>query len=359
MGPVFKVQVEFQVTGLRDEVDVTVLVAVASRAEAPDAPSAHAVGTAGEVAFLEGQYGAVAIRIGDAEAHVEHELAIVVRQDLPGKVHIALHILGVGDIEHTVMPFAVALRPEHFAAETEQVARRLDIRLDGYRPVVVAVAKAGLHNKQVLVVIAQDGIVVAGIIEILLLESVADPGHKHIVQVDEVELVLVVVALRLPTVMPSCGEHLAVELGTVLCVVKQRHLTGGDGTATHIAAQEGHDEAREAEAALHAVLDEVLIAVSFQSLDGLVGTTELHAESLGAPEQVTVLIGERCGSPQVAGSIGALGLKTDCGRFVGLQLDVGVEQGTVRILLETDVRVAHGIDGAGGSQSPAGRHYRR
>ena len=68
MGPVFEVQVEFQVTGLRDEVDVTVLVAVAPRAEAPDAPSAHAVGTAGEIALLEGQYGAVAVGIGDAEA---------------------------------------------------------------------------------------------------------------------------------------------------------------------------------------------------------------------------------------------------------------------------------------------------
>ena len=126
------------------------------------------------------------------------------------------------------------------APRMEQVARRLQIGLHGDTPVVVAVAEAYLHDEQVFVVVAQDGVVVGAVLQILPPEGVADPGHKHVVQVDQVERVLVVMVLRLPVVVPAGGEHTSMELRTVLRVVEQRQLAGGYRPPAYLPAQEGH-----------------------------------------------------------------------------------------------------------------------
>ena len=132
------------------------------------------------------------------------------------------------------------------------------------------------------------------------------------------------------------------KLRALLCVIEQRHLTGGDGPPTYLTTQEGHNETRETQATLYTILNEVLITITLQSANSLIGSTQLHTEGLGASEQITVLIGQRGSGSQVACRIGALWLKTERRGFVGLYLYQRVEKGRVGILLETDVRIAYG-----------------
>ena len=273
---------------------------------------------------------------------MKHQLVLIARQQILREVYVGLDVLGVGDVEHAVLPLVILPGMKQTAARMEQVARRLQIGLHGDTPVVVAVAEAYLHDEQVFVVVAQDGVVARGVLQILLSEGVADPGHEHVVQVYQVQLVLVVVVLRIPPVVPPCRHHPPVELRTVLRVVEQRQLAGGYRPPAYLPAQEGHDESREAQPALQTVLDEVLVAVALQPSDGLIGSAQPDAQRLRSPEQVAVLIGQRGGGSQVARRVGALRLEADGRRLVGLQVHLCVERSRISRRLETDVRIAHG-----------------
>ena len=145
-----------------------------------------------------------------------------------------------------------------------------------------------------------------------------------------------------PVVAPDGREHTTVELRTVLRVEGQRHLTRGDDPAAHLRTQEGEDKPREAQSALDTVFDEVLVLITLQTPDGLVGTTQLHTERLRPPEEVTVLIGQRGRSAEVTSRVRTLRLETDGRGLVRLYLDTRVEQRRVGHRLEVDVRIPHG-----------------
>ena len=132
------------------------------------------------------------------------------------------------------------------------------------------------------------------------------------------------------------------ELRTVLRVEGHRHLTRGDYFATYVRTQEREDKAWEAQSALKAVFEEVLVTVALQSSDGLVGASQLHAEGLGTPEDVTVLIGQRSRSTKVSRCVRSLRLETDGRGLVRLYLDARVEQRRVGHRLEVDVRIPDG-----------------
>ena len=100
------------------------------------------------------------------------------------------------------------------------------------------------------------------------------------------------------------------ELGTVLQIVEQRNFAGGVQTLAKPTREEWHDGAGELKTCLQRILRKVLIGIALQSTDGLIGTTQLHAEHLAATEEVAVLIGERGGGTQVASGVGAFGLET-------------------------------------------------
>ena len=136
------------------------------------------------------------------------------------------------------------------------------------------------------------------------------------------------------------------ELGAILRVEGHRHLTRGDDPATNVIVEEGHDESWERQPALDTVFDEVLILVALQPLDGLIGSTQLHAERLRPSEEIAVLIGQRGCSAQVAGSVRPFRLETDGRGLVGLNQYARVEQRRVRHRLEADVGIPYG------SQSP-------
>ena len=132
------------------------------------------------------------------------------------------------------------------------------------------------------------------------------------------------------------------ELGAILRIEGHRHLTRSDDPATNVIIEEGHDESWERQPALDTVFDEVLILVALQPLDGLIGSTQLHAERLRPSEEIAVLIGQRGCSAQVAGSVRPFRLETDGRGFVGLNQYARVEQRRV----EADVGIPYG------SQSP-------
>ena len=211
---------------------------------------------------------------------MKHQLILIIRQQITGEIHITLHILGICDIKDAIMPVIILLCLKQTATKAEQITRCLQIRLDSDMTIIVTITEAGLHYEQILVVISQNDIIVTVILQILILESLTDPRHEDIVQVDEIKLILVNPRLRLPAIAPSGGNHLTVELGTALGIIKQRHLTGGNRLTAHLTAQKRHDESRETQTTLHTVLHEVLITIAFQSTYSLICATQLDAECL-------------------------------------------------------------------------------
>ena len=200
---ILQVQVELQVTRLCDEVDLPVLILVTARAQTSHTPASHAVGTTREITLLERQDPTVTIRTGDAESEVEHQLIFAQpAQQLLGEVEVTLHILGIGDAEEHILLVLVHLGLKDARREVQQVTRRLHVRLQRIAAVVVRIAEAHLHDKEVLVVLAQDGVRVRRIVQILFLEGLTDPGHEHIVQVYQVDTITVMMVLVSPVISP-------------------------------------------------------------------------------------------------------------------------------------------------------------
>ena len=277
---------------------------------------------------------------------MEHQLAVLPLIEPVDEVDVKLRILCIGDVEGHILPQLVLRRVEDVGTEVEQVACRLYIRLDGRPSVVIGIAEADLHDEQVLVVVFQNGVRVRIVRQVLVAEGIADPGHEHIVQVDQVQSVAVQAVLPLPLIVPTGREHAAVELRTVLRVVHQRHLAAGDDAPAVAGTQEGADEPGERQAALQAVFEEVLVAVALQSPDGLVGTAQLHAQHLRPPEQVPVLVRQRDRRSQVARRVGAFRLETDGRGFVRLYQHLRIQECRAGYLLVVDVRELHGIQAA-------------
>ena len=347
MRTILQIQVQLHVARLGDEVNLAVLVLIAARAQTSHAPASHAVGTTREVALLERQHLTVAIGIGDAEAQVHHQLIVLSASYLLHDVEVGLHVLGIGYIEHLILSERIAIATTKCASiEVQQVSSRLQMRSQGQFAIVVVIAQTHAHDEEVLVVITQNGVRACGIVEILALERFTHPGHEHIVQVYQVEGVVIMAVLGPPLIVPSGREHSAMELRTILRVVKQRHLTGGSNPAPDVATQEGEDESWERQSALHAVFEVVLILIALQTSDSLVGTTQLNAECFRTLKQIAVLISQRSSSSEVASRIRSLRLETDGRGFVRLNLYVGIEQRGVGHLIETDVGIPHGTQSA-------------
>ena len=121
---------------------------------------------------------------------------------------------------------------------------------------------------------------------------------------------------EMPFISPGRRKQTPVKLRTVLHIIKQRHLTGGVHRLPHMLVHKGRDESRKLQLHLRAVFHEVLVRVALQSLDGLVGATQLHAQHLAAMKQVAVLIGNRSCRSQITCRISTLGLETNRRWFV-------------------------------------------
>ena len=343
VGAILEVEVEAHVAGLIDEVDAAVAATILAGTELADAPAAHGVGTTGEVALLEGQHGAVAIGPRHTQEAVEGQRVVGAETQQARVFEVELGILGVGDIEELALAVAVLLEAEDLGEAAQQVARRLDARTDDAVAGVVGEAEARLHDEEVLVVVAQDGVAVGDAVEVVVLEGGADPGHIDVAEVEDVELVLHPAVARRPPILEAGGEDTAMELGPVLEIPGHGELGRGRAAATALTREEGSHQAGHLETGLDAILLVVAALVALQSLDGLEGATELDAEEFATAEEVAVLIGQRGGCSEVASRIGALGLEGDGVGLAHGEADVGVEV-VEGVLAKGDVGVADGAE---------------
>ncbi len=94
----------------------------------------------------------------------------VVEAHQMGIVEINLGILGIGDIDEGTLSLGIYLEIQRLGESTEQIARRLHIQSEGIYPIAIGQSKSHLHDEDILVVIAQDGISVIYIVQIIRLK---------------------------------------------------------------------------------------------------------------------------------------------------------------------------------------------
>ena len=129
-----------------------------------------------------------------------------------------------------------------------------------------------------------------------------------------------------PAVAPCRGEHAAMEFRTVLKVPAHGELAVGCLPLSETARKEGCHESREHHLSFYGILLIVLVLIALQSGDSLVGSTQLDAQLLATPEEVSVGIGERSCRTQVTCRIGSFRLEGDGRWLVGADLDMAVEK---------------------------------
>ena len=188
---------------------------------------------------------------------------------------------------------------------------------------------APFHDEEVLIVVSEDGVLAVGVLQVQLAEGVAYPGHEHIVEVEQVHLVLAAAVEAVPAVAKGSCHHAAVKLRAVLRVVHQAHFCGGLCPLAELTTGKGELEVGKSDTHLCTVLYIILVGVAVQSPDGFVCPSQLDAEELGSAEDVPVLVGCQDGSPQVTGRVGSFQFQADGVDLAGEQRDIGMEQGTV------------------------------
>ena len=144
-----------------------------------------------------------------------------------------------------------------------------------------------------------------------------------------------------PAVAPCHGEDATMELRTVLEVPGHRILRIGSLSSSEILRQQRCHEAWEYQLALYRILLIVLVLIALQSGDSLVGTTQLDTQLFATPEEVSVGIGERSRSTQVASRIGSFRLEGDGRRLVGADLDIAIELSAIGSFHESDIGIFH------------------
>ena len=237
---------------------------------------------------------------------------------------VEFKILGVGNVEDFRLSLLIFLKLRHGVSQRKQVSCRLYLGLDGY--VVVAIithAEARPHDEQVFIVIAQYGVAVRNIVEIVCLEALANPWHVHIAKVWYLEFVVQMASDIAPVVFPGCRKDTAVELRAVLEVPANRQFGRCVAATTELSRGKGREKAWELQSSLHAILLVVVVGIALQALDSLESGTQFDAEQLAAMEQIAVLIGENGSCSKVARSVGALGLECNCVGFGGRKFNVG------------------------------------
>ena len=101
----------------------------------------------------------------------------------------------------------------------EHIARRLDVCSESAYSVVIVKSETYLCYKQVLVVVPQDGVSAACIVEILGLKRWRNPRHVDVIEVEQVEAICREMVGIAPLIPPCGREHAAMELGAVLHIV--------------------------------------------------------------------------------------------------------------------------------------------
>ena len=134
---------------------------------------------------------------------MEYQLTAVGQLEITSEVHIAFHILRIGQIEECVLSLVVGMKFEDARCQSQQVSRCLGFGFDGYNAIIVGITETYLHDEQVLVVVAQNSVARGRIRQILVVERFANPRHGNVVQIQQVYLIAVVMALVVPLIAPT------------------------------------------------------------------------------------------------------------------------------------------------------------
>ena len=102
MCAVLRTQVQFQVTRLPDEVNLTVRAREAARTQATHAPASNTVSTTAEIAFFIRQHGGVPIRESDTRPQVYSQRVALIEAKALGEIEISLNVLRISDVEQRV-----------------------------------------------------------------------------------------------------------------------------------------------------------------------------------------------------------------------------------------------------------------
>ena len=222
----------------------------------------------------------------------------------------------------------------------EHIARRLDVSPEGAYSVVIVKSETYLCYKQVLVVVPQDGVSAACIVEILGLERWRNPRHVDVIEVEQVEAICCEMVGIAPLIPPCGREHAAMELGAVLHIVTDREFACRSRVASERAREERGHKARKLQSRLHTKLRVVLILVSLKSCNGLKSASHLDAQLLRATEQVPVCPCHRCGGTKISCGVSALWLETYGVRLLTACVDCTVKESGILALGETDVGIS-------------------
>ena len=221
MRAILCIQVQLHVARLVDEVYPAVHATELARPEFPHAPAPDRVGSAGKIAFLEGEDGTVPVREGDTDAAMQCQCVAVIEVENLRVREVELGILGISDVEQRTFPLSVLLEIEQVSQPVQKVSRQFHTCPESMAGTVVMQSEARTQDEQVLVILPQDGIACRGIVEVVALEGAADPRHVDITEVEKFEVVCQVVYGIRPMVFPCRREDPAVKFRTVLEIPAQ------------------------------------------------------------------------------------------------------------------------------------------
>ena len=215
--------------------------------------------------------------------------------------------------------------------------------MNSIHTIVISHADAYLHNEQIFVIIAEDGITVAYAIQIIMLEGGRYPRHVDIVQVNNIQTVRRIVLRFTPFVSPSGRKHAPVKLRSVLQIVTGREFRRSILPTSKRFGEEGSHETRKLQPRFNVVFLVVLVLIAFQSRDGLKSAAKLNGEQFTTSEKIPVLIRQRCSCSQIAGRIRPFGPERNGVGHIGTQLHITIEQGRIRMFLEVYIGIFYGL----------------
>lgn len=301
---IFHREVDLQIAGLVDEVDIPVLLRVASGAELSHVPPAHRIGASREVAFLVGDHFRIAEGNGEPECRMPRQRIVFRESHAFREVHIELHILRIRDAEDRVTSVGRLVHAQHLRDAVEEVTGRFHA---GANLVAVGAIEVGRsrsaqgiedksigrpHDEDILVRIAEHGIAWVVAFEVSAAEGVGNPRHEHVVQRHNVQVMSQVGArMAIPVHAPRARQHPTVKFRSVLRIVHHRKVsTSLVGAQIALARRDG--QRREAQRRFDPVFRVILVAIPLQSADGLVSSTKFEEETLRAAEEIALGIGE-------------------------------------------------------------------
>ena len=329
-------EVDFQIAGLVDEVDVAVLLCIAPRAELAHVPTADRIGTAGEITLFVGDDLRVAEGDGDAKGGVPCQRVCFGKANALREVDIELDVLRIRYAENRVAAVGILVHAEHFGDAVEEVAGSFHAGTDLIAVGAIEVAHAGraervvdktvgrAHDEEVLIRIAQDGVARIVAFEVGSAEGVGNPRHEDVVERGDVEVVAQVGAgVAIPIHAPRGSEQSAIELGTILRIVHQREV-GRTFVGAQVALAGRNGQRGEAQGGFDTIFRVILIAITFELANGFVSTAKFEEEALRATEEVALRVGEGGRSAKIAGRVRAFQVEGDAVGLVELHEQVDV-----------------------------------